>query len=115
MINQPETIIIVGAGHAGGRAALTLREEGFDGRLIMVGDEVHLPYERPPLSKGLLQGTAQLHSYSLCDAARLDQLAIEHIAGHSATRLDTERRELHLDDGRVLPYDGLLLATGGRA
>lgn len=115
MINPPETIIIVGAGHAGGRAALTLREEGFDGRLIMVGDEVHLPYERPPLSKGLLQGTAQLHSYSLCDAARLDQLAIEHLAGHRATRLDTERRELHLDDGRVLPYDGLLLATGGRA
>ena len=109
------TFIIVGAGHAGGRAALTLREEGFDGRLIMVGDELHLPYERPPLSKGLLQGTAHLAAFSLCDAARLDQLAIEHLPGNPAAQLDTERQQLHLTDGRVLPYDGLLLATGGRA
>ena len=55
MMNQP--LIIVGAGHAGGRAALTLREEGYAGRLILIGDEPHLPYERPPLSKGLLQGS----------------------------------------------------------
>ena len=58
MMNAP--LIIVGAGHAGGRAALTLREEGYTGRLILIGDEPHLPYERPPLSKGLLQGTADL-------------------------------------------------------
>ena len=115
MTSTAQTIIIVGAGHAGGRAALTLREEGFAGRVIMVGDEVHLPYERPPLSKGLLQGTAQLDSYSLCDAARIDQLAIEHLPGNPAAQLDTERHELHLADGRVLRYDGLLLATGGRA
>lgn len=115
MSGQAETIIIVGAGHAGGRAALTLREEGFGGRLIMVGDEVHLPYERPPLSKGLLQGTADLPGYSLCDAARLDQLAIEHLPGNPAASLDVEHQQLQLADGRVLPYTGLLLATGGRA
>lgn len=115
MSRPAETIIIVGAGHAGGRAALTLREEGFAGRVIMVGDEPHLPYERPPLSKGLLQGTAQLAAYSLCDAARLDQLAIEHLPGNPASRLDIEHQALHLADGRVLPYTGLLLATGGRA
>lgn len=115
MSGHAETIIIVGAGHAGGRAALTLREEGFGGRLIMVGDEVHLPYERPPLSKGLLQGTADLPGYSLCDAARLDQLAIEHLPGNPAASLDVEHQQLRLADGRVLPYTGLLLATGGRA
>ena len=113
MMNAP--LIIVGAGHAGGRAALTLREEGYTGRLILIGDEVHLPYERPPLSKGLLQGTADLAGYSLCDSARLAELGIEHIAGNPVTRLERQPDRLQLADGQWLPYAGLLLATGGRA
>ncbi|MCF5169363.1 NAD(P)/FAD-dependent oxidoreductase [Pseudomonas canadensis] len=112
-MNAP--LIIVGAGHAGGRAALTLREEGYTGRLILIGDEVHLPYERPPLSKGLLQGTADLAGYSLCDSARLAELGIEHIAGNPVTRLERQPDRLQLADGQWLPYAGLLLATGGRA
>ena len=113
MMNAP--LIIVGAGHAGGRAALTLREEGYTGRLILIGDEVHLPYERPPLSKGLLQGTADLAGYSLCDSARLAALGIEHIAGNPVTRLEPQPHRLQLADGQWLSYAGLLLATGGRA
>lgn len=113
MMNAP--LIIVGAGHAGGRAALTLREEGYTGRLILIGDEPHLPYERPPLSKGLLQGTAELGGYSLCDSARLAELGIEHIAGNPVTHLEPQQHRLQLADGQWLPYAGLLLATGGRA
>ncbi|NWE83109.1 FAD-dependent oxidoreductase, partial [Pseudomonas edaphica] len=85
-MNAP--LIIVGAGHAGGRAALTLREEGYTGRLILIGDEPHLPYERPPLSKGLLQGSTDLAGCSLFDGQRMAALGIEHIAGNPVTRLE---------------------------
>ncbi|WP_053128782.1 NAD(P)/FAD-dependent oxidoreductase [Pseudomonas sp. MIACH] len=108
-------LIIVGAGHAGGRAALTLREEGYSGRLILIGDEPHLPYERPPLSKGLLQGSMDLAGCSLCDSARLAELGIEHIAGNPVRQLDPPQHRLQLADGQWLSYAGLLLATGGRA
>lgn len=108
-------VIIVGAGHAGGRAALTLREEGYTGRLILIGDEPHLPYERPPLSKGLLQGSMDLAGCSLCDSARLAELGIEHIAGNPVSQLDPQQHRVQLADGQWLDYAGLLLATGGRA
>ncbi|WLD69989.1 MULTISPECIES: NAD(P)/FAD-dependent oxidoreductase [Pseudomonas] len=108
-------LIIVGAGHAGGRAALTLREEGYSGRLILIGDEPHVPYERPPLSKGLLQGSVDLAGCSLCDSARLAELGIEHIAGNPVRQLDPPQHRLQLADGQWLSYAGLLLATGGRA
>lgn len=108
-------LIIVGAGHAGGRAALTLREEGYTGRLILIGDEPHLPYERPPLSKGLLQGSMDLAGCSLCDSARLAELGIEHIAGNPVSQLDPQQHRVQLADGQWLDYAGLLLATGGRA
>ncbi len=110
-----DALIIVGAGHAGGRAALTLREEGYTGRLILIGDEPHLPYERPPLSKGLLQGSMDLAGCSLCDSARLAELGIEHIAGNPVSQLDPPQHRLQLADGQWLAYAGLLLATGGRA
>lgn len=113
MMNAP--LIIVGAGHAGGRAALTLREEGYTGRLVLIGDEPHVPYERPPLSKGLLQGTADLAACSLCDSARLGELGIEHIAANPVTQLEPQHHRLQLVDGQWLAYAGLLLATGGRA
>ncbi|WP_124414463.1 NAD(P)/FAD-dependent oxidoreductase [Pseudomonas sp. R4-35-07] len=108
-------LIIVGAGHAGGRAALTLREEGYDGRLILIGDEPHVPYERPPLSKALLQGSQDLAGCSLCDSARLAELDIEHIAGNAVSQLAPQQHRLQLADGRWLDYAGVLLATGGRA
>jgi len=113
MMNAP--LIIVGAGHAGGRAALTLREEGYTGRLVLIGDEPHVPYERPPLSKGLLQGTADLAACSLCDSARLGELGIEHIAANPVMQLEPQHHRLQLADGQWLAYAGLLLATGGRA
>ncbi|MBD9562737.1 NAD(P)/FAD-dependent oxidoreductase [Pseudomonas sp. PDM09] len=106
-------LVIVGAGHAGGRAALTLRGEGYSGRLILIGDESHAPYERPPLSKGLLQGTVDLAGYSLCDTAQLAELDIEHLAGNPVKCLDPQQHRLQLADGNWLHYARLLLATGG--
>ncbi|WP_455923390.1 NAD(P)/FAD-dependent oxidoreductase [Pseudomonas putida] len=108
-------VIIVGAGHAGGRAALTLREQGYDGELLLIGDEPHAPYERPPLSKGVLQGTAELDGYSLSAVEELARLSIEHVAGHAVDKLDVQGQQVLLADGRRLPYSGLLLATGGSA
>jgi NADPH-dependent 2,4-dienoyl-CoA reductase/sulfur reductase-like enzyme len=108
-------LVIVGAGHAGGRAALTLRGEGYSGRLILIGDESHPPYERPPLSKGLLQGTVDLAGYSLCDTARLAELDIEHLTGNPVKCLDPQQHRLQLADGSWLHYARLLLATGGRS
>jgi NADPH-dependent 2,4-dienoyl-CoA reductase/sulfur reductase-like enzyme len=108
-------LVIVGAGHAGGRAALTLRSEGYSGRLILIGDESHAPYERPPLSKGLLQGTVDLGGYSLCDTAQLAELDIEHLAGNPVKCLDPQQHRLQLADGSWLHYARLLLATGGRS
>ena len=112
-MNAP--LIIVGAGHAGGRAALTLREEGYSGRLILIGDEAHLPYERPPLSKGLLQGSSDLAQCSLCDSQQLAALGVEHIAANPVSRLEPQHHRLQLANGQWLTYAGLLLATGGRA
>ncbi|MGF6514047.1 3-phenylpropionate/trans-cinnamate dioxygenase ferredoxin reductase subunit [Pseudomonas sp. BT76 TE3572] len=108
-------LVIVGAGHAGGRAAMTLRAEGYSGRLILIGDESHPPYERPPLSKGLLQGTVDLAGYSLCNSARLAELEIEHLAGNPVKNLDPPQHRLQLADGSWLTYARLLLATGGRS
>lgn len=108
-------LVIIGAGHAGGRAALTLRSEGYGGRLILIGDEAHAPYERPPLSKGLLQGTTDLAGCSLCDSTRLDELEIEHWTARPVQSLAPQQHRLQLADGSWLPYGRLLLATGGRA
>ncbi len=114
MTSDTAPMIIIGAGHAGGRAALTLRAEGYTGPLILIGDEPHLPYERPPLSKGLLQGQVTLGDFSLCQAAHLTELGIQHLSGQRVVRLAPAQHRLHLADGRVLDYQRLLLATGGQ-
>jgi len=111
--NDP--LVIVGAGHAGGRAAVTLRSEGYSGRLVLIGDEAHPPYERPPLSKGLLLGAQALGDYSLSDSSQLAGLEIEHLPGIQVQRLDTLGHRLQLADTGWLSYRRLLLATGGRA
>ena len=107
-----KSVVIVGASLAGVSAAKTLRRLGFDGSIALVGDEAHPPYQRPPLSKQFLSGE--------WDRARIalripDNLAVEWMLGVRATSLDVARREVALDDGRRLPFDGLVIATGARA
>jgi 3-phenylpropionate/trans-cinnamate dioxygenase ferredoxin reductase component len=106
-------IVIVGGGLAGGTAARTLREAGFDGEVTLVGEEPLAPYERPPLSKEYLRGEATVDG--LHGPVRLSpEHRVTLLLGRRAVRLDPDRRRVVLDDGGDLPYDRLLMATGVR-
>jgi NADPH-dependent 2,4-dienoyl-CoA reductase/sulfur reductase-like enzyme len=105
-------IVIVGASLAGLRAAETLRTEGFDGEVVFIGAEAHLPYDRPPLSKRVLSGQLDEDRIQLRHPEEYDEIALELRLGVRATRLDVSQGAVHLDDGDVVPYDGVILATG---
>jgi len=107
-------MVIIGAGECGARAALTLRENGYDGPVTLIGDEVHLPYERPPLSKEAMTGEDMPAPKSVADEARLAAHQITHIAGRTVSAVDPASRQLVLSDGQKLSYDKLLLATGAQ-
>jgi 3-phenylpropionate/trans-cinnamate dioxygenase ferredoxin reductase subunit len=106
------TFVIVGAGMAGAHAAQTLREEGFDGRLLLIGDERRRPYERPPLSKDYLRGEAAEDKLYVHPEGFYAEHDIELRHGRTAISLDVSRNELTLDDGDRVRYDRLLLSTG---
>ena len=108
------TVVIVGASLAGGVAADTLRQEGFDGSLVLVGAEPHPPYERPPLSKSYLRGETPFEKALVRPAGFYEQNKIETLFGVRATRVDPGQRTVDLDSGRQLRYDKLLVATGAR-
>lgn len=110
-----DTIVIVGAGQAGGWTAKTLRDEGFDGRVVIVGDEPHAPYERPPLSKDVLLGEADKESCLLWPAGTLEGQDIELRLGERVASIDPEGRSLTFDGGETLAWTKLMIATGGRA
>jgi NADPH-dependent 2,4-dienoyl-CoA reductase/sulfur reductase-like enzyme len=107
-----DTFVIVGAGLAGAKAAETLRAEGFDGRVVLVGEEPERPYERPPLSKGYLLGTADRDSAHVHEAGWYEANDVELRTGVRATRLDPAAHRLELSSGEQLSYAKLLLATG---
>lgn len=109
------TVIVVGTGLAGLRTAETLRAEGFEGRVILVGEENHLPYERPALSKELLAGKRSAEQVLLRKLEFYEQEQIELVLGRRVERIDAERRLAFLDDGRELHWDALVIATGSRA
>jgi NADPH-dependent 2,4-dienoyl-CoA reductase/sulfur reductase-like enzyme len=111
--SPPERILIVGASLAGLRAAETLRAEGFAGTITVVGDEAVAPYDRPPLSKQVLRGKWDADRITLA-AGRNDALALTWERGVAASALDLEQRTVALADGRRLPFDGLVIATGAR-
>ncbi|MFB9721406.1 NAD(P)/FAD-dependent oxidoreductase [Planobispora longispora] len=107
-----QTFVIVGAGLAGAKAAQTLREEGFAGRIVLIGAETERPYERPPLSKGYLLGKEERAKIYVHDEGWYGENAVELLSGRRVTRLDRSARQVELDDGGRLAYDKLLLATG---
>jgi 3-phenylpropionate/trans-cinnamate dioxygenase ferredoxin reductase component len=111
-MTSEQTHVIVGASLAGAKAAETLRTEGFDGRIVLIGAEHERPYERPPLSKDYLRGEAGRDKVYVHDEGFYDEQDIDLRLGRTATRLDTSNRELELDDGERLRYDRLLLTTG---
>jgi 3-phenylpropionate/trans-cinnamate dioxygenase ferredoxin reductase component len=111
---MPERILIVGASLAGATAAITLRRRGFDGEVTLVGEEARPPYERPPLSKAYLRGETTAEDALVRPAAYYADHGIELLLDMRAGSLDIDRRIVHVADGRELPYDALLIATGAR-
>jgi 3-phenylpropionate/trans-cinnamate dioxygenase ferredoxin reductase component len=109
-----KAFVVVGASLAGATAAATLRDEGFDGRLILVGDEPSLPYERPPLSKEYLRGERARDELLVRPADWWASHAVETRLGVRVHELDARDRSVTLDDGERLSFDAALLATGVR-
>jgi 3-phenylpropionate/trans-cinnamate dioxygenase ferredoxin reductase component len=111
-MTSEQTHVIVGASLAGAKAAETLRSEGFDDRIVLIGAEHERPYERPPLSKDYLRGEADRETVYVHDERFYEEQDIDLRLGRTVTSLDTSNRELELDDGERLRYDRLLLTTG---
>ena len=109
---MPETHVIAGAGLAGAKAAEALRGEGFEGRIVLVGDEPELPYERPPLSKDYLRGESPREQARVHEDGFYADHDIELLTGTAVTELDAAARAVTLSTGERLGYDRLLLATG---
>lgn len=110
-----ERLVILGAGQAGARAAEAMRQAGHAGPILLIGDENEAPYERPPLSKDLLLGTATRESIRVLPAERLSSLDVGFCSGCRATGIDRAARTVSLSDGSSVAYDKLLIATGARA
>lgn len=114
MSSQNETTVVVGAGHAGAELVAALRQQGYAGRIILIGDEPELPYRRPPLSKAYLSGEADRDSLLIRSEAAYDKLQVECWTGTEVCGIDRQQRSVMLSDGRIQGYDRLVLATGGR-
>lgn len=106
------TITVIGASLAGLYTARALRQQGYDGRLVLIGEEHHAPYDRPPLSKDFLTGAADHTQLALADAEEIAELNAEWLLGTRATGLDPGTRTVTLDGGRSLVTDGVVVATG---
>ncbi len=108
-------IVIVGGGQAGLQAAESLRAEGYSGPLLIVGEEPHAPYQRPPLSKEFLTGQMDERQLWIRAPAALERKSIGLVTGRRVAAIDREAQRLTLDDGETLDYAALVLATGARA
>jgi 3-phenylpropionate/trans-cinnamate dioxygenase ferredoxin reductase subunit len=113
-MNAAPALVIVGASYAGTQLAASARELGFDAPIVLLGEERHAPYQRPPLSKGVLTGKTSLDALPLRGAGFFDAQGIDLRLGHRATALDPAAQALTLDDGSTLKYGWLALATGAR-
>jgi 3-phenylpropionate/trans-cinnamate dioxygenase ferredoxin reductase component len=112
--HRTDHYIILGAGLTGATAAATLREEGFEGTLILIGSENHYPYERPPLSKAFLRGEVPFEDALVRPPAYYKDADIKTRFGMTAVSVDPRERSVTLDDGEILRYDRVLIATGAR-
>lgn len=105
-------MVIIGAGECGVRAAMTLRENGYDGPVTLIGAEPHLPYERPPLSKGAMTCDGAPLAKTINARDVLEAAGIDCLTGTAATAIDPAGKTVTLSGGRMLPFDRLLIATG---
>src|ERR1700721_521021 len=109
-LTEDSTVLVVGASLAGWRAVETLRAEGFDGSISLIGEEPHLPYDRPPLSKQVLAGTWPPEKAVLADKRRSSEHRVHEVLGRRAVRLDAEGRKVELDAGAVLEGEPTAIA-----
>jgi len=109
----PRTIVTVGAGQAAAVAARNLRRQGFDGRIMLIGDEPHAPYQRPPLSKEFLAGADSEAALWILRPSWIADNDVEIVTGTSVQRVDPGSRTVVLDSGADIDADAVLFATGG--
>ncbi|RFB91357.1 NAD(FAD)-dependent dehydrogenase [Rhizobium leguminosarum bv. trifolii] len=114
-MTTPTSIVVAGAGQAGLQIAASLRQAGYDGSLVLVGDEAHLPYQRPPLSKAFLKRESDADKLLLRANDFFTTNAIDLALGGGVESIDRTKRRVVLKDGLSLPYDKLAIATGVRA
>ena len=113
-MSNVNNIIIVGAGQAGASAILELRSNKYEGKITLIGDEIHLPYERPPLSKDVILKPEET-KIEILSEDKLAELGVETIRGNGVVKINAEAKTVELQNGDVVAYDKLLLATGGAA
>ncbi|MGH6821647.1 MAG: NAD(P)/FAD-dependent oxidoreductase, partial [Methylocella sp.] len=107
-------MVIVGAGRAGARAVIGLREHGWQGPVTLIGEEVHPPYDRPPLSKASITSETEPSPVLLLDEATIKSLNATWLSGSPVVAIDPGKRQVRLADGREVPYAKLLIATGAK-
>lgn len=108
-------MVIAGAGKAGARAAVALRDGGWQGAITLIGEERHVPYDRPPLSKSAITDEAEPEPVALLDEPTMASLNVTFVSGARATLIDRAAREVVLNDGQRIAYSKVLIATGARA
>lgn len=107
-------MVIIGAGHAAGQAAASLRQEKYEGPITIIGDEPHIPYQRPPLSKQYLSGDQGLERVYLRPEKFYAEKNIDLMLNTRASSIDRTAQTVTLEDGQTVPYDKLIIATGSR-
>jgi 3-phenylpropionate/trans-cinnamate dioxygenase ferredoxin reductase subunit len=112
MSPEAQSFVIVGASLTGAKAAEELRRQGFGGRIVLIGDEPELPYERPPLTKDYLRGESEREKARVHELGFYDQHDIELVTGARVTAIDPAERRVHVQGSDALVYDRLLIATG---
>ena len=110
-----QTCIIIGGGHAAGQLVASLRQEGWQGKIQLISDEPVLPYHRPPLSKDFMVGNKSFAELLIREPAVYDKAEVECLLGQAVTAIDASAKTVTLADGRQLPYNKLIMATGTRA
>lgn len=114
MANDERRVVIIGASMAGQSAAVELRKGGFEGEIILIGQEEHLPYDRPPLSKKIITGEWDLEKIKLKDGDFYDDQKIQLKLGSQVTQIDVVDKSVTIAGGETIDYDVLVMATGGR-
>lgn len=109
-----EQYVIVGAGHGAGQVVQSLRQEGFEGKIVLIGDEPYLPYQRPPLSKKYLAGELGIDRVYFKPPEFYEQAEVEQHLNTRVTSIDCNAKTVTLENGDTVPYDKLMLSTGSR-